>query len=43
MTATGGQEALARVRPGQVHLVIVDYFMPGMSGEELVQVILLGA
>jgi PAS domain S-box-containing protein len=37
MTATGGQEALARVRPGQVHLVIVDYFMPGMSGEKLVQ------
>jgi signal transduction histidine kinase len=37
LTATSGEEALALFRPGEVQLIIVDYFMPGMSGEELVQ------
>lgn len=37
LTAISGAEALTLFRPGAVHLVIVDYFMPRMSGEELVQ------
>jgi signal transduction histidine kinase len=37
LTAASGEEALALFHPGNVHLVIVDYFMPGMSGEEVVQ------
>lgn len=37
LTAASGEEALTLFRPGQVHLVIVDYFMPRMSGEELVR------
>lgn len=37
LTALGGQEALALFRPGDVHLVIVDYFMPRMTGEHVVQ------
>ncbi|MGH8009577.1 MAG: ATP-binding response regulator, partial [Candidatus Binatia bacterium] len=39
LTAASGAEALALFRPGQIHLVIVDYFMPRMSGEEVVQAI----
>lgn len=37
LTANSGREALALFCPGQVHLVIVDYFMPGMNGEVVVQ------
>jgi signal transduction histidine kinase len=37
LTAASGEEALTLFQPDQVHLVIVDYFMPYMSGEELVQ------
>ena len=37
LTAASGAEALSLFRSRQVHLVIVDYFMPGMSGEEVVQ------
>jgi len=37
LTAASGQKALAVFRSDQVHLVIVDYFMPGMSGEEVIQ------
>lgn len=32
LTASNGEEALALFHPDQVHLVIVDYFMPEMSG-----------
>lgn len=39
LTAARGEEALALFRPGQIHLVIVDYFMPRMSGEEVVRAI----
>jgi signal transduction histidine kinase len=39
LTATGGEEALALFCPGEVHLVIVDYFMPRMNGEDLVHAI----
>ena len=37
LTAAGGEEALALFRHCPVHLAIVDYFMPRMSGEEVVQ------
>lgn len=37
LTAASGEEALSLFCPGQVHLVIVDYFMPRMSGEEVVK------
>jgi signal transduction histidine kinase len=37
LTAASGEEALALFRRQPVHLVIVDYFMPQMSGEEVVQ------
>jgi signal transduction histidine kinase len=37
LTAASGEEALTMFRPGAVHLLIVDYFMPGMSGAEVVQ------
>jgi signal transduction histidine kinase len=36
-TAMSGAEALALFRSGQFQLLIVDYFMPGMNGEQLVQ------
>lgn len=39
LTASNGEEALALFHPDQVHLVIVDYFMPEMSGEVVVQAI----
>ena len=37
LTAAGGEEALALFRHCPVQLAIVDYFMPRMSGEEVVQ------
>ena len=37
LTAAGGEEALALFRHCPVQLAIVDYFMPSMSGEEVVQ------
>jgi signal transduction histidine kinase len=37
ITAASGREALSLFHPGHVHLVIVDYFMPGMSGEEVIK------
>ncbi len=39
LTASSGQEALETFRPGCVDLLLVDYFMPGMSGESLVKAI----
>ena len=39
LTALSGEEALTLFRPGEIDLVIVDYFMPEMSGEEVVQAI----
>ncbi len=32
LTALSGEEALRLFRPGEANLVIVDYFMPRMSG-----------
>ena len=37
LTAASGEEALALFRHHPVHLIIVDYFMPRMSGEKVVQ------
>jgi signal transduction histidine kinase len=37
VTALSGEEALACFRRHKVHLVIVDYFMPRMSGEAVIQ------
>lgn len=37
LTALSGEEALACFRHQKVHLVIVDYFMPRMSGEAVIQ------
>lgn len=37
ITASSGEEALALFRDHIVDLLIVDYFMPGMSGESIVQ------
>jgi signal transduction histidine kinase len=37
LTAASGEEALALFRRQPVHLVIVDYFMPRMSGEAVIQ------
>lgn len=37
LTAASGEEALALFRRQRVHLVIVDYFMPQMGGEEVIQ------
>lgn len=36
LTATSGQEALAILRERRVDLMLVDYFMPGMTGEQVV-------
>ena len=36
-TAMSGTEALPLFRRQPVHLVIVDYLMPGMNGEQLIQ------
>ncbi len=38
-TAIGGREALSLIREEQFDLIIVDYFMPQMNGEELVRAI----
>lgn len=37
LTAANGEEALTLFQPGAVQLVIVDYFMPQMSGEEVIR------
>jgi len=35
ITASNGEEALSKLRKARVDLVLVDFFMPGMSGREL--------
>jgi CheY-like chemotaxis protein len=41
LEASDGQEALgvAREFPDEIHLIVTDVVMPGMSGEELVSII----
>lgn len=39
LTAISGEEALGLFHPGKIQLIIVDYFMPRMSGEQVVQAI----
>ncbi len=36
-TAAGGEEALAAVQAGRFDIVLIDYFMPTMNGDELVR------
>ena len=37
LTASSGERALALLETNEAHVVLVDYFMPGMSGEELIR------
>src|SRR5690606_15193261 len=37
LTAASGEEALAIAKEKRVDLMLVDYFMPGMTGEDLVR------
>lgn len=39
LSASSGKEALAVFRPGEVHLLLTDYIMPNMNGEELIRAI----
>lgn len=34
--AIDGEEAIKKVEAGNVHIVLLDYYMPGMTGEEVV-------
>lgn len=34
--AISGEEAVKKVAEGNVHIVLLDYYMPGMTGEEVV-------
>ena len=36
LTAVNGKAALRLFRPGRVDVILVDYFMPQMNGEEVV-------
>ncbi len=36
LTASGGEEALAILRQAKIDLLLLDYYMPGMTGEEVV-------
>jgi len=40
-TADSGESALTLLQPGRFHLVITDYFMLGMRGDELAALIRL--
>jgi two-component system, NtrC family, response regulator HydG len=37
VTAPSGEEALSRVRKGDINLVVADLMMPGMTGQELLR------
>ena len=37
LTAGGGVEALALFQPGQMQLMIIDFFMPDMQGDAVIQ------
>ena len=37
LTAPGGLEALQLTREHEIHLILLDYFMPDMNGEEVVR------
>jgi len=39
LTASSGSQALALLEREPVQVLVVDYFMPGMNGEELVQLV----
>jgi signal transduction histidine kinase len=37
LTASSGEKALSLFHPGKIQLIIVDYLMPQMSGEEVIR------
>jgi CheY-like chemotaxis protein len=37
VTASSGKAALALFQPGRFQLILVDYFMPSMTGEEVIR------
>ena len=37
VTASSGEAALTLFQPGQFQLILVDYFMPKMTGEEVIR------
>ncbi len=37
LTAASGEDALALFKESEVHLLLIDYFLPGMTGEELIR------
>ncbi|MBU8910882.1 MAG: response regulator [Desulfobacterales bacterium] len=39
LTAQGGEEALEKLRPQNIHVVILDVKMPGMDGNETLKAI----
>lgn len=34
--ATSGEEGIAKVKEGNVHIVLLDYYMPGLTGEDVI-------
>ena len=39
LTADSGARALEIFKQHEIHLILVDYFMPGMTGEQLIRAI----
>lgn len=34
--ATSGEEAIEKVKKGNVHIILLDYYMPGLTGEDVI-------
>ena len=34
--ATNGEEAIKKVKDGNIHIILLDYYMPGMTGEDVI-------
>jgi len=34
--ATSGEEGIEKVKKGNVHIVLLDYYMPGLTGEDVI-------
>lgn len=34
--ATSGEDAIEKVKKGNVHIVLLDYYMPGLTGEDVI-------
>ena len=35
-TATSGEEGIEKVKKGNVHILLLDYYMPGLTGEDVI-------